>query len=150
MFKTSSSFRVLFRKWLTRMMYKSQWDMPPPPPGTLYQAHLKNKYKKNNNKTEVCLCLSQNGENAVKLQELMFQKAQKLLASQARSCHGQIIRLILIILMEFSERRSEDVISVFVFLTRSVQPRDVRGDSQTERGNERQREAMRDAEKRGR
>ena len=30
--KTSSSCRVLFRKWFTRMMYKPQWDIPPPPP----------------------------------------------------------------------------------------------------------------------
>ena len=28
----SFSFRVLFRNWLTRMMYRPQWDMPPPPP----------------------------------------------------------------------------------------------------------------------
>ena len=27
--KTSSSFRVLFRKWFTRMMYKPQWDISP-------------------------------------------------------------------------------------------------------------------------
>ena len=50
--KTSSSFRVLFRKWFTRMMYKPQWDIPPPPPPlgnthhivlTLFQQRIENR-----------------------------------------------------------------------------------------------------------
>ena len=43
LFKTSSSFRVLFRKWSTRMMYRPQWDMlphPPPPGGWNPFPHL--------------------------------------------------------------------------------------------------------------
>ena len=35
----SSSFRVLFRKWFTRMMYRPHCDMPPPPPDSIPVLH---------------------------------------------------------------------------------------------------------------